>query len=121
MHLVSLNKGWHSEWFYLKNIGTTPFLAYSGGRVLKALVEWKRDVPSGRSVIEIHLAAIKTLKDRGLSGVGIIGVYHARGVTPLMRHALPLHLMVLGAALEGTVLGEWPLSGINVTAPDQGH
>lgn len=108
MHLVSSNKGWHPEWFYLKNMGATPFPAYSGRGVFEAPDEWKRDVLGGRSVVENHLAAIKTLKDCGLMGVGIIGVYHVRGVAPLMRRALPLHLMAPGESPEGTGLGGTP-------------
>ena len=49
------------------------------------------------------LAALRTLKDRGMKGSGIIGAYHARRVAPLMAHALPLYQMVPEASFEGTV------------------
>ena len=39
-----------------------------------------------------------------MKGSGIIGAYHMRRVAPLMARALPLHQMVPGASLEGTML-----------------
>ena len=39
-----------------------------------------------------------------MKGSGIIGTYHMRRVALLMAFALPLHQMVPGASLEGTVL-----------------
>ena len=54
--------------------------------------------------IQDHLSAIRILKERGVKGSGIIGAYHMRRVAPLMRRALPLHMMVPGASLNGTAL-----------------
>ena len=54
--------------------------------------------------IDDLLAALQTLKDRGVKGSGIIGAYHARRVVPLMARVLPLHQMVPGAPFEGTAL-----------------
>jgi hypothetical protein len=54
--------------------------------------------------------AIKILKEHGLNGVSVIGAYHQRRVAPLMVRALPLHWMVPGAPLEGTVLTEAPVA-----------
>ena len=45
-----------------------------------------------------------------MKGSGIIGAYHTRRVAPLMKRALPLHMMVLEVSLEGTVLAEGALS-----------
>ena len=60
--------------------------------------------------IKDHLAAIEILKERGVKGSGIIGAYHTWRVAPLMRSALPLHLMAPGASLDGTTLAEGALS-----------
>ena len=60
--------------------------------------------------IQDHLTAIQILKERGMKGSGIIGTYHARRVAPLMRRALPLHMMALGASLDGTALAKGALS-----------
>ena len=45
-----------------------------------------------------------------MKGLGIISAYHMRRVAPLMRRALPLHMMAPGASLEGTTLAEGALS-----------
>jgi hypothetical protein len=33
LKLVSSNKGWHSQWFYLKNSTAAPFSVYFGRRI----------------------------------------------------------------------------------------
>ena len=45
-----------------------------------------------------------------MKGSRIIGAYHAWRVAPLMRRALPLHMMAPGATLDGTTLAEGALS-----------
>ena len=45
-----------------------------------------------------------------MKGSGIIDAYHARRVAPLMRHALPLHMMAPEASLDGMALAEGALS-----------
>jgi hypothetical protein len=112
LKLVSSNKGWHSQWFYLKNSTATPFLAYSSHGIFKALEEWKWGISTNDlSKIDNHLAAIKVLKTHGLKGARVIGEYHVMEVAPLMRHTLPLHMMVPRASPEGTVLGKRAPSG----------
>ena len=29
------NRGWHGEWFYIRNLVQAPFLAFTGGRPVK--------------------------------------------------------------------------------------
>ena len=88
------NKGWHSHWFYLKNDPAAPLPVFS-----RRLIE---EVPSswlwGPLVMEKKrmcdlLEAITFLKTHSLHGRSIIGGYHARRVTPLMAHVLPLYGM----------------------------
>ena len=45
-----------------------------------------------------------------MKGSGIIDTYHMRRVAPLMRRALPLHMMVPGVAFDGMALTEGALS-----------
>jgi len=45
-----------------------------------------------------------------MKGSRVIGAYHTRRVAPLMRHALPLHMMAPGVSLDGTTLIEGALS-----------
>ena len=58
----------------------------------------------GKKHLNGLLAALRTVKDRGMKGLGIIGAYHARRVAPLMARALSLYQMVPRASFEGTVL-----------------
>jgi hypothetical protein len=83
---------------------------YTGHGVFEALEERKFDVPlDDEDKITNHLIAIGILKECGLKGVGVIGAYHARGLAPLMRHALPLLLMALDAS-QGRRFLRWPHS-----------
>ena len=45
-----------------------------------------------------------------MKGSGINGTYHMRRVVPLMRRALPLHMMAFRASLDGMMLAEGALS-----------
>jgi hypothetical protein len=49
------------------------------------------------------LKAIVLLKRHGLHATGVIRVYHARRVAPLMARVLPLYRMMPEASLEGTM------------------
>ena len=62
---------------------------------MEALGSWGWGVPGkGKKQLNSLLAAIQTLKQRGVKGLGIIGANHARRVAPLMARALPLYQMV---------------------------
>ena len=68
-----------------------PLLVFSGCVIEEALGSWKWGVPVKEKNLNDLLAALQTLKDRGVKGSGIIGTYHARRVAPLMARVLPLH------------------------------
>ena len=105
MRLSTSNKGWHSQWFYIKNDAAAPLPAFTEHCILEAPGSWGWGIPGkGKKQLNGLLAAIRTLKQRGVKGSAIIGAYHVRTVAPLMAHALPLYQMVLEASFEGTVL-----------------
>ena len=105
MRLSTSNKGWHSQWFYVKDDAATPLPVFSECVIKEALGSWRWGVlVKEKKNINDLLAALQTLKDRGVKGSGIIGAYHVRRVAPLVARMLPLHQMVPGASLEGTVL-----------------
>ena len=82
-----------------------PLPKYSGHLIEEAPESWKWGVlTKEKKHITDLLAALHTLKNRGVKGWRIIGAYHARRVAPLMARALPLHRMVPGVSFEGTVL-----------------
>jgi len=87
-------------------------LEFTGCLIKEALDSWRKwGVPEkDKKRIQDHLTALRILKERGLKGTGIIGAYHTRRVAPLMRRALPLHMMAPGASLDRIALTEGALS-----------
>ena len=80
---------------------------FSRRLIVEAPRSWKWGVlVKEKKNINDLLAALQTLKDRGMKGSGIIGAYHARRVAPLMARMPPLYQMVPGASFEGTALAD---------------
>jgi hypothetical protein len=105
--LLSSNKGWHKQWFYLKDNTIAPLPVFSRHLIEEALEQWEWGVlDKDKKKIDDHRVAIMFLKERGLKGSGVIGAYHMRRVAPLMACTLPLYRMAPDAPLEGTVLAE---------------
>ena len=101
MRLSSSNKGWHSQWFYIRDDVNAPLPKYSGRLIDEAPGSWKWDVPIKETKHTTNLlTALHTLKDRGMKGSGIIGAYHMRRVAPLMARALPCTGWCLGCHLK---------------------
>jgi len=102
------NKGWHSQWFYLKNDTTTPVPKFTRRMIEEALEQWRKWglLEKDKKKIRDHIVAIHILKENGLKGLGIIGAYHARRVAPLIMHALPLYAMAPEVSFDGTTLAE---------------
>jgi len=83
------------------------------GRLIEEVPEsWRRwgVLEKDKKKIQDQLAAVQILKERGVKGSGIIDAYHAWRVVPLMRRALPLHMMAPRASLDGMALAEGALS-----------
>ena len=79
MRLSTSNKGWHSQWFYVKNDAAAPLPVFTGRYIVETPGSWGWGV-TGKEKKHLNglLAALRTLKDRGVKGSGIIGAYHAR-------------------------------------------
>ena len=114
MHLLTSNKGWHSQWFYVKDDAAALLPVFFGCVIKEAPGSWRWGVPIEKKNITDLLAALQYLKDRGVKGSGIIGAYHARRVAPLMARALPLYRMVPGESFEGMVLVDEALAPSDV-------
>ena len=105
MRLVTSNKGWHSQWFYVRDDLSATLPKYTGRLIEEAPESWGWGVQrKDKKHLDDLLTALRALMDRGVKGVGIIGDYHARRVVPLMARALPLYRMMPGMSFEGTVL-----------------
>ena len=88
MRLTTSNKGWHSQWFYIKNDATAPLPSFTGRYILEASESWGWGVQAKeKKHLNGLLTALRTLKERGVKGLGIIGAYHTRRVAPLMARA----------------------------------
>ena len=42
MRLSMSNKGWHSQWFYLKNDAAAPLPKFTGCLIEEALEQWRK-------------------------------------------------------------------------------
>ena len=105
MRLATSNKGWHSQWFYVKNDAAAPLLVFTGRYIVETSESWGWGVTTkGKKHLNGLLAALQTLKDRGVKGSGIISAYQARRVASLMARVLPLYQMVPEASFEGMAL-----------------
>jgi hypothetical protein len=103
--LSKSNKGWHKQWFYLKNDANAPMLVFTSRLIEEPPESWGwGPIDAEKRRLGDLLKAIVLFKHHGLHATGIIGVYHARRVVPLMVRALPLYQMMLEALLEGTML-----------------
>ena len=99
------NKGWHAQWFYLKNHPTVPLLDFTRPLIEEASLTWLWGPPD-KEKKRMHdiLEAAASLKSHDLHGAGVIGAYHARRVELLMARALPFFMMMPVVELSGTVL-----------------
>ena len=104
------NKGWHAQWFYLKNDPTTPLPDFTMCLIEEAPSTWSWGPPvkEKKSMYDI-LEAIASLRNRDHHGASVIGAYHARRVEPLMARTLPLLGMMPVVELDRTVLAQGPL------------
>ena len=74
MRLSTSNKGWHSQWFYVKDDAATPLPEFIGCLIEEVLDSWRKWGVSKKDKkrIQDHLTAIQILKERGMKGLGII-------------------------------------------------
>nr|TKV93325.1 hypothetical protein SEVIR_9G218900v2 [Setaria viridis] len=115
MKTATSHNGWHQLWFYVKNYANSPLPAFTG-RVIEVAPElWSYGlVEKEKKWITGLLQAIEYLKGKGLTGAGVIGVYHARRVAPLMLRVCSLADMVPGAPTEGSVLATGVLADTEI-------
>ena len=117
MQILTSNKGWHSQWFYLKNDAAAPLSEFTGRLIEEAPEQWRKwGVPEkDKKKIRDHIATIHILKENGLKGSGIIRAYHARRVVPLMTRVLPLYAMAPEESFDGMALTEGTLPNSEIT------
>ena len=106
MQLSTSNKGWHLQWFYLKNDDAAPLPEFTECLIEETPESWRKwSIPEkDKKRIRDHITAIHILKENGLKGSGVIRAYHARRVVPLMMCALLLYVIAPKASFNGTAL-----------------
>ena len=72
MWLSTYNKGWHSQWFYLKNDAAAPLPEFTGCLIEEALEQWRKWGVSEKDKKKIrdHITTTKTIFSNGGFFVG---------------------------------------------------
>jgi hypothetical protein len=114
--LVSSNKGWQRQWFYLLNDdGRLP--SFSQRVVTASGSNWRYGAPRDRQKnLQPLLEALQELRDEGLTASGVVAAIHRRRVLPLTERRLLLSEMTPGVDLEGRlvdVLGPLPIDDLH--------
>ncbi|XP_039786207.1 uncharacterized protein LOC120652448 [Panicum virgatum] len=103
--LKKSHKGWHRSWFYVKNNEHVCLPIFTGQSMAGVPREWS-DGPMQKEkdrFVDL-LSAIQHLKELGLNGVGVVGVYHVRRVAPLMAWTVALYQMGPDVSFFGSVM-----------------
>ena len=86
-------------------------LEFTGRLIEEVLESWRKwgVLEKDKKKIQDHLTIVRILKERGVKGSGIIGAYHTWRVAPLMKRALPLHMMAPEVLLDVRKMDPWPI------------
>jgi hypothetical protein len=108
--LVSSNKGWQRQWFYLWNDdGRLP--SFSQRVVTAAGSNWRWGATSEKQEkLQPLLEALQRLRDGGLTAAGVVAAIHHQRVLPLAYWRLPLSEMKSWVDLEGSQMSSASLS-----------
>ena len=73
MRLATPNKGWHSQWFYVRNDLSAALPRYTGRLIEEALESWTWGVQlKDKKHLTDLLSALQALKERGIKGQGLL-------------------------------------------------
>ena len=73
MRLATSNKGWHSQWFYVRNDLSAALPRYTGRLIEEALESWTWGVQlKDKKHLTDLLSALQALKERGIKGQGLL-------------------------------------------------
>jgi hypothetical protein len=100
--LTSLNKGWRSHWFYLRNNdGRLP--KYTKQVVTAAGEHWWWGMPQEHQAqLQPLLDALWRLRDQGLTAPRVVIAFHYMGVLPLVEKHLRLDEKTSRAFMESS-------------------
>ncbi|RLN28108.1 hypothetical protein C2845_PM05G19450 [Panicum miliaceum] len=87
------NKGWHGDWFYIRNPPEAPFPEFHGGRsVLDLSWTWGTQTPEKTLMEAIEDIIQGRVVEAGLNGATLVYTMHERHVMPLAEWMKPLWL-----------------------------
>jgi hypothetical protein len=83
--MIKINKGWHTMWFYLKDIHSSSLLAFMGLVIVEQPTIWSYCCLVDRMEKLTDLGdALRHLINHNMMDFSVISAYHALRVAPLM-------------------------------------
>ena len=83
------NRGWHGEWFYIRNPTEVPFPMFTGER-LKRRESWSWGPAGRQNKLEIIETELRRLVQHGLDGLRVFHTFFHCRVTPLVETRRPM-------------------------------
>ena len=84
------NRGWHGEWFYIRNLAATPFLAFTGRRLEKRDSWLWGCAHKEKHKVGVIEEELWKLVKHGLDGVRVFHTLYHRWVAPLVERTRPM-------------------------------
>ena len=84
------NRGWHGEWFYIRNSAAVPFLAFTGGRPEKQDSWSWVCAHKEKKKVEVIKEELRKIIRHGLHGVRVFHTLYRRRVAPLAERTRPM-------------------------------
>ncbi|RLN12923.1 hypothetical protein C2845_PM09G12570 [Panicum miliaceum] len=103
------NKGWHGDWFYIRNPSEAPFPEFHGGRPVREL-SWTWGTPTSEKFLarEIKEVIRKHVVEAGLNGATLFFTMREWRVMPLAERRMPLWLYSGPSDLDRAFAEELP-------------
>ena len=84
------NQGWHGEWFYIRNSVGAPFLAFTGGRLVKQKSWSWGCAHTKKHKVEAIEEELRKLERGSLNGVWVFHTLYCRWVVPVAERTHPM-------------------------------
>jgi len=114
--MPSLNRGWHSGWFYLRNdSGLLP--GYTGKMVTECPQKWSCGAPAEEQKRVGHLlAGLEKLRQARVSAAMVATTFHKRSLLPLAQRRAFMFEMTRDVPCVGTRMLETSVSAMDIAA-----
>jgi len=110
------NRGWQSEWFYIRNDGGM-LPGYTGKMVTECLLKWAWGAPAEEQKrLAPLLAGLQKLRDARVTAATVATVFHKRSLLPLAQRRAFMFEMTQDVPWVGTRMLEEPVSASDIAA-----